>query len=139
MAFDLAAWNSLLRLPNGDSTATAITNLGRMHGHRTARTVEYRQRNTLPTFGVPVDPIYIAIAAKCSFNFRLQGLIRNAFPIAKFFREFAQAMPDEYKDKCPVKAYRAYYRAQKMRDKNNKPMDFWTNRERPEWLNTLVQ
>lgn len=54
-------------------------------------------------------------------------------------REFAQAMPDEYKDKCPVKAYRAYYRAHKMRDKNNKPMDFWTNRERPEWLNTLVQ
>ena len=48
--------------------------------------------------------------------------------------EYAQAMPDEYKNSCVVTAYRSYYRSSKMFDKNGKPMGFWTNRSKPEWL-----
>lgn len=48
--------------------------------------------------------------------------------------EFAQAMPEEYKSKDAVQAYRNYYSCCKMKDKNGKPMDFWTKRNRPEWL-----
>jgi len=47
---------------------------------------------------------------------------------------FAQAMPDEYKDENPVIAYRNYYEACKMKDKNGKSMAFWTKRGKPWWL-----
>lgn len=43
---------------------------------------------------------------------------------------FAQAMPDEYKNNDPVIAYRNYYAGEKGH------MLAYTNRERPQWLNT---
>lgn len=47
--------------------------------------------------------------------------------------EFAQAMPEEFKDKDPVVAYRTYYILAKDRDKNGKRMDEWFPREKPNW------
>lgn len=48
---------------------------------------------------------------------------------------FAQAMPDEYKNEFYyVDAYRSYYQACKMKDKNGKSMAFWTKRQKPWWL-----
>ncbi len=51
--------------------------------------------------------------------------------------EFAQAMPDEYKDPDPVKAYRAYYLGEKA------AFAKWTKRNTPEWYltndKTMVQ
>ena len=44
--------------------------------------------------------------------------------------EFAQAMPDEYKDPDPVKAYRAYYLGEKA------AFAKWTKRNTPEWYLT---
>lgn len=44
---------------------------------------------------------------------------------------FAQAMPEEFKDKDPVKAYRNFYRI----DKFKKGLIKYTNRKPPEWLN----
>jgi hypothetical protein len=41
---------------------------------------------------------------------------------------FAQAMPNEYKDKDPVKAYRNYYRHAKQE------LLIYTKRKPPEWL-----
>jgi hypothetical protein len=43
----------------------------------------------------------------------------------------AQAMPDEYKDEDPVKAYRRYYTEYK---RNTIQMK-WTKRNPPEWWN----
>ena len=40
---------------------------------------------------------------------------------------FAQAMPDEYKDACPLKAYREYYR------KGKSHLASWRDREEPWW------
>jgi hypothetical protein len=42
--------------------------------------------------------------------------------------EFAQAMPEKYKDPDPVKAYRAYYIGEK------KNFAKWTKREIPDWF-----
>jgi hypothetical protein len=41
---------------------------------------------------------------------------------------FALAMPDQYKQECPVASYRAYYLGEKSR------MLKYTNRDTPEWL-----
>jgi len=41
---------------------------------------------------------------------------------------FAQAMPDIYKDLCPIKAYRNYY----THGKNH--LHKWTLRDKPEWI-----
>lgn len=49
------------------------------------------------------------------------GMPRAATPIKL-------AMPDEYKQACPVRAYRAYYKGDK------KYMLRYTNRQRPSWL-----
>lgn len=46
---------------------------------------------------------------------------------SKGFTNPAQAMPDEYKNKDPVKAYRAYYIAEKLK------LSGYTNREPPAW------
>lgn len=43
----------------------------------------------------------------------------------------AQAMPDEYKDTDPVKAYRRYYIEDKMKNIDCR----WTKRPKPEWIN----
>ena len=43
--------------------------------------------------------------------------------------QFAQAMPDEYKDVDPIKAYRKYYIGAK------KEFARWTNRSIPSWFN----
>lgn len=43
-------------------------------------------------------------------------------------------MPDQYKVDDHVQAYRNFYKAEKMFDKNGKPMANWTNREKPRWL-----
>ena len=40
---------------------------------------------------------------------------------------FAQAMPDEYKDSCPFKAYREYY------IKGKAHLSTWKNRDKPWW------
>lgn len=40
-----------------------------------------------------------------------------------------QAMPDEYKDKSSIEAYRNYYRATKLQQSK------YTNREKPYWIN----
>lgn len=42
--------------------------------------------------------------------------------------DFALAMPDEYKTKCPVESYRAYYIGDKIK------IAKWKNRPTPEWL-----
>lgn len=42
---------------------------------------------------------------------------------------FAQAMPDVYRNKCAISAYRDYYRNDK------KHLFKWTNRPIPFWLN----
>jgi hypothetical protein len=47
---------------------------------------------------------------------------------------FVQCMPDVYKCEDAVEAYRDYYKREKLFDKNMKPMDKWTNRNRPEWV-----
>lgn len=49
------------------------------------------------------------------------------------FSQPPQAMPDTYKDKDAVKAYRNYYRYEKTKDKNGKRMDKWTKRNAPNW------
>jgi len=41
---------------------------------------------------------------------------------------FAQAMPDKYKNKDTVKAYRDYYREEK------KHLHSWKNRDKPYWI-----
>ncbi len=48
----------------------------------------------------------------------------------KGLTEFAQAMPDEYKDPDPVQAYRAYYLGEKA------GFAKWTKRNTPEWYLT---
>lgn len=45
------------------------------------------------------------------------------------FTTVAQAMPDEFKDPNPIKAYRQYYIAAKNKFAK------WTKREKPEWYN----
>ena len=42
---------------------------------------------------------------------------------------FAQAMPDQYRNKNAVKAYRDYY----INEKSN--LLIWTKRKTPEWIN----
>jgi hypothetical protein len=59
-------------------------------------------------------------------------VINNCFRVAKLIPSggltpFAQAMPDKYKAKDPVVAYRAYYLGDK------KSMASWKDREEPEW------
>lgn len=46
---------------------------------------------------------------------------------------FAQAMPEQYKNSCPVKAYRAYY----VGAKNS--FARYTHRARPEWFSTTTK
>lgn len=67
-------------------------------------------------------------------NYLIPYLNQMASTIPEKPLEFAQAMPDEYRAIDPVEAYRSYYRACKMADKNGKPMGFWTKRNIPEWL-----
>ena len=60
------------------------------------------------------------------------SLVMN-MPVPKFLPSngttpFAQAMPDEFKDEDPVKAYRQYYNAKK------RHLFSWTNREVPSWI-----
>jgi hypothetical protein len=67
------------------------------------------------------------------------GKIHKSMEVIKFAREnahyipdgaltpFAQAMPDEYKDADPIKAYRNYY----IHGKNH--LAKWTKREIPYW------
>ena len=43
-------------------------------------------------------------------------------------------MPDQFKEDDHIQAYRKFYKAEKMFDKKGKPMDKWTNRPRPYWL-----
>lgn len=52
--------------------------------------------------------------------------------------EFAQAMPDEYKNQCPVTAYRTYYKKDKIYMKNGKYMAVYTSRPIPEFLHGYV-
>ncbi len=47
---------------------------------------------------------------------------------SKGITPFAQAMPDEYKNKCAVTAYRAYYNGEKARFAK------WKTRKTPEWF-----
>lgn len=47
--------------------------------------------------------------------------------------EFAQAMPEEYKNKNAVNAYRMYYLKAKQQNKNGKQMFSWTKRQPPIW------
>lgn len=47
---------------------------------------------------------------------------------------FAQAMPDTYKKEDPVEAYRAYYRGDKRFDKAGRPLDVWTKRQKPDFM-----
>lgn len=51
----------------------------------------------------------------------------NAIP-AGSLTTFAQAMPDEYKEPCSIRAYRKYYSLAKTH------LHKWTNRERPDWM-----
>lgn len=53
--------------------------------------------------------------------------------------EFAQAMPDKYKNQCPVTAYRTYYKNEKIYMKNGKCMVVYTRRTTPEFLHENVQ
>lgn len=46
-------------------------------------------------------------------------------------------MPDQYKHYDHVQAYRNFYKAEKMFNKNGKPMDKWTKRSRPYWLDVV--
>jgi hypothetical protein len=48
---------------------------------------------------------------------------------SKGLTPFALAMPDEYKQACPVASYRAYY----MREKQH--IAVWTRRAAPHWYN----
>tara|TARA_R100001163_G_scaffold63819_1_gene56589 strand:+ start:575 stop:1054 length:480 start_codon:yes stop_codon:yes gene_type:complete len=43
--------------------------------------------------------------------------------------DFAQAMPDKYKNKDAVKAYRDYYKGEKINQSK------WTRRQEPSWIN----
>ena len=47
--------------------------------------------------------------------------------------EFAQAMPDDYKDKNAVKAYRKYYNMDKIK------LHKWTNSNTPEWIRSVLE
>lgn len=47
--------------------------------------------------------------------------------VDKGLTPFAQAMPDEYKDACAVKAYRNYYKVDKAH------LADWGVRDKPEW------
>ena len=46
---------------------------------------------------------------------------------------FAQAMPDRYKDKCPVAAYRSYYHGEKS------AFAKWSRRSTPKWFVSSAQ
>lgn len=50
---------------------------------------------------------------------------------------FAQAMPEQYRDIDPVRAYRRYYAAEK-RVLRGKPVT-WTRRERPAWFDATEE
>ena len=47
---------------------------------------------------------------------------------------FALAMPDIYKQSCPIQSYRNYYINDKQIDKNGKWMMTYTKRETPYWM-----
>jgi hypothetical protein len=47
---------------------------------------------------------------------------------------FMQVMPVEYRQKDEIQAYRHYYNACKMFDKNGKDIMIYTNRSKPYWL-----
>ena len=46
----------------------------------------------------------------------------------KGLTKFAQAMPEQYKNKCTVTAYRSYYNGEKAR------FATWKKRETPKWF-----
>ena len=56
----------------------------------------------------------------------------NNFPSSEL-TTFAQAMPEEYKSKCAVDAYRTYYYCEKQYNIAGNFMAKWTNRKQPEW------
>ena len=66
-------------------------------------------------------------------NHKSYNLIK-ALPIPEIkdrgLTPFAQAMPNEYKNKNPIKAYRDFYCSEK------KNILFWTKRMKPEWIKT---
>ena len=83
------------------------------HGLAMAEEFEYRYKNRHKSSEV-IEFIYT----------------NNMGPKAKWFgyvTTFAQAMPDQYKHKDAVKAYRAYYIGEKKRFAK------WTNRTPPKW------
>ena len=55
------------------------------------------------------------------------GELRLSKPIARKMTPFAQAMPERYKNRDVIKAYRAYYMGEK------RHLAKWTNREIPAW------
>jgi len=57
------------------------------------------------------------------------GSLWNKFVYSEEMSPFVQAMPDQYKDKDPVRAYRAYYRSKE----NSKGGVRYTRTQYPEW------
>lgn len=66
----------------------------------------------------------------CELPIKMMAQLRVNIPMGKL-TPFAQAMPDEYKDDNPVKAYRSYYLAEKRRF-----AEWNKGREAPEWFLT---
>lgn len=75
-------------------------------------------------------------AEKIHASYTLMTYLRTYAPSADKFpttglTPFAQAMPDEYKHKDPIEAYRQYYQSpEKLR------LASWKKRERPAWYKT---
>ena len=58
----------------------------------------------------------------------------ETIPVSPDGLKFAQAMPDQYKNDCPVTAYRNYYRNEKVYMKNGKFMCVYTKRQVPKFM-----
>ena len=56
----------------------------------------------------------------------------------KSFTPFPLAMPDIYKRNNCTTSYKLFYVKEKQRMANGKLMNFWTNRDQPKWIRSLL-
>lgn len=69
----------------------------------------------------------------CRKKIELLRLGTSVIPLGEWYG-FVQAMPEEYKNEDPVIAYRDYFNAEKLNDKNGKRYAFWRKgRGCPDW------
>ena len=71
----------------------------------------------------------------CQFGLEQMELLEKSIPDISDMTQFAQAMPDKYKHKCAITAYRNYYAFEKKA--LLKGFKFNKGRHEPQWLQEL--